>query len=139
MSVRGTTFSEAKIKFSEARFTFAEFSLAFELQQIRGSSSRRRKKYAELWKKSPEKKERFIKEHSLTQYESNLLVSEKEISEYFEEVIKTSDKKLAKNWIIGDLFASLNEKNISLSEYKEFITIFNTRPVSASKGCLLIT
>ena len=60
MSVRGTTFSEAKIKFSEARFTFAEFSLAFELQQIRGSSSRRRKKYAELWKKSPDKKDRFI-------------------------------------------------------------------------------
>ena len=75
-----------------------------------------------------QKKERFIKEHSLTQYESNLLVSEKEISEYFEEVIKTSDKKLAKNWIIGDLFASLNEKNISLSE----------SPVTAKKMSKLI-
>ena len=63
-----------------------------------------------------EKKERFIKEHSLTPYEANVLVSEKEISNYFEEVIKTSDKKLAKNWIMGDLFASLNEKNISISE-----------------------
>ncbi len=63
-----------------------------------------------------QKKERFIKEHSLTPYEANILVSEKEISNYFEEVIKTSDKKLAKNWIIGDLFASLNEKNISISE-----------------------
>ncbi|OUV61063.1 MAG: aspartyl/glutamyl-tRNA amidotransferase subunit B [Candidatus Pelagibacter sp. TMED128] len=63
-----------------------------------------------------EKKERFIKEHSLTPYEANVLVSEKEISNYFEEVIKTSDKKLAKNWIMGDLFASLNERNISISE-----------------------
>ena len=75
-----------------------------------------------------EKKERFIKEYSLTPYEANVLVSEKEISNYFEEVIKTSDKKLAKNWIMGDLFASLNEKNISISE----------SPVTAKKMAQLI-
>jgi len=63
-----------------------------------------------------QKKERFINEYSLTSYEANILVSEKEISKYFEEVVKNSDKKLAKNWIMGDLFASLNEKNISISE-----------------------
>ncbi len=63
-----------------------------------------------------EKKERFINEYSLTSYEANILVSEKEISDYFEVVVKKSDKKLAKNWIIGDLFASLNEKNIPISE-----------------------
>ena len=63
-----------------------------------------------------QKKERFIKDYSLTAYEANVLVSEKEISDYFEEVAKTSDIKLAKNWIMGDLFASLNEKNISISQ-----------------------
>ena len=63
-----------------------------------------------------QKKERFINEYSLTSYEANILVSEKEISDYFEKVVKNSDKKLAKNWIMGDLFASLNEKNISISE-----------------------
>ena len=63
-----------------------------------------------------QKKERFIKEHALSSYEANILVSEKEISDYFEEVIKTSDKKLAKNWIMGDLFASLNEKNIPITK-----------------------
>jgi aspartyl-tRNA(Asn)/glutamyl-tRNA(Gln) amidotransferase subunit B len=63
-----------------------------------------------------QKKERFISEYSLTSYEANILVSDKEISDYFEEVIKSSDKKLAKNWIMGELFASLNEKNISISE-----------------------
>ena len=75
-----------------------------------------------------QKKERFIKEHSLTPYEANVLVSEKEISNYFEEVVKTSDKKLAKNWIMGDLFASLNEKNISISE----------SPITAKKLGMLI-
>ncbi len=63
-----------------------------------------------------QKKERFIKDYSLSAYEANVLVSEKEISDYFEEVIKTSDVKLAKNWIMGDFFASLNEKNISISD-----------------------
>ena len=63
-----------------------------------------------------EKKERFIKEHNLSAYEANILVSEKEVSDYYEEVIMNSDKKLATNWITGDLFAVLNKKNISISE-----------------------
>jgi len=63
-----------------------------------------------------QKKDRFIKDYSLNAYEANILVSEKEISDYFEEVVKTSDIKLTKNWITGDLFASLNEKNISILE-----------------------
>ena len=63
-----------------------------------------------------EKKERFIKEHNLSSYEANILVSEKEISNYYEEVIKGCDKKLASNWIAGELFAVLNKKNISISQ-----------------------
>jgi len=63
-----------------------------------------------------QKKERFIKEHNLSPYEANILVSEKEISEYYENVIKESDKKLATNWVIVELFAVLNKKNISISE-----------------------
>ena len=63
-----------------------------------------------------QKKERFIKDYALSPYEANVLVSEKEVAAYFEEVIISADKKLATNWIIGDLFASLNEKNISISE-----------------------
>tara|TARA_B110000259_G_scaffold56396_1_gene66563 strand:- start:2559 stop:3458 length:900 start_codon:yes stop_codon:yes gene_type:complete len=77
-----------------------------------------------------QKKERFIKDYLLSSYEANVLVSEKEIAEYFEEVVKTADKKLATNWIIGDLFASLNEKNISISESlikaKEMASLLNS-------------
>ena len=64
-----------------------------------------------------EKKERFIKEHNLSAYEANILVSEKKISDYYEEVIKECDKKLATNWITGDLFAVLNKKNLSISQF----------------------
>ena len=61
-----------------------------------------------------EKKERFIKEYNLSAYEANILVSEKEISDYYEEVVKDCDKKLATNWITVELFAALNKKNLSI-------------------------
>ena len=63
-----------------------------------------------------QKKERFIRDHNLSPYEANILVSEKEVSDYYEEVIKDCDKKLATNWIIVELFAILNKKNLSISQ-----------------------
>ena len=63
-----------------------------------------------------EKKMRFIKDHNLSPYEANILVSEKEISNYYEEVIKKCDKKLATNWITVELFSVLNKKNLPISQ-----------------------
>ncbi len=63
-----------------------------------------------------EKKKRFIDKFKLSPYEANILVSDIETSNYFENVIKKSDVKLATNWIIGELFAALNEKNLEISE-----------------------
>ncbi len=62
------------------------------------------------------KKERFIKDYGLNSYEANVLVSEKEISDYYEDVAKLSDKKLAATWMMGDLFAMLNKKNLNISK-----------------------
>ncbi len=85
-----------------------------------------------LKKKLPElpdqKKDRFIKKFKLTPYEANVLVSEVDTSKYFEEVIKNADIKLAKNWIIVELFAVLNDKNLSIKE----------SPVSPKNLALLI-
>ena len=63
-----------------------------------------------------EKKKRFIEKFKLSPYEANILVSDIETSNYFENVIKKSDVKLATNWIIGELFAALNEKNLEITE-----------------------
>ena len=63
-----------------------------------------------------EKKKRFIEKFKLSPYEANILVSDIEISKYFEDVSKNSDVKLATNWITGELFALLNEKNIEITE-----------------------
>ena len=63
-----------------------------------------------------EKKKRFIDKFNLSPYEANILVSDKETSEYFEKVIKKSDVKLATNWITGELFALLNEKDLGITQ-----------------------
>ena len=75
-----------------------------------------------------QKKERFIKDYNLSAYEANVLVSEKEISNYYEEVAKQSDKKLAATWMMGDLFAMLNDKGLSI----------NQSPISSSNLAELI-
>ncbi len=63
-----------------------------------------------------EKKKRFIEKFKLTPYEANILVSDIDTSKYFEAVIKNSDIKLSTNWITGELFALLNEKNLEISQ-----------------------
>ena len=63
-----------------------------------------------------EKKKRFIDKFKLSPYEANILISDIETSKYFEEVIKKADVKLATNWITGELFAVLNEKNLEISD-----------------------
>ena len=63
-----------------------------------------------------EKKKRFIEKFKLSPYEATILVSDIETSKYFEEVISKSDIKLATNWITGELFALLNDKNLEITE-----------------------
>lgn len=74
----------------------------------------------QIKKKLPElpddKKERLIKDYKLSNYEAGVLISDKDTSDYFEDVAKNSDVKLAINLVIGDLFAALNKIGKSIKE-----------------------
>jgi aspartyl-tRNA(Asn)/glutamyl-tRNA(Gln) amidotransferase subunit B len=63
-----------------------------------------------------QKKSRFIEKFKLSPYEANILVSDLDTSKYFEDVIQNSDVKLSSNWITGELFALLNERNLEITE-----------------------
>ena len=63
-----------------------------------------------------QKKSRFIEKFKLSPYEANILVSDLDTSKYFEDVIQNSDVKLSSNWITGELFAILNERNLEITE-----------------------
>jgi aspartyl-tRNA(Asn)/glutamyl-tRNA(Gln) amidotransferase subunit B len=63
-----------------------------------------------------EKKARFITEFSLSEYDADVLTSQKPMADYFEKMIVNNADyaKLCANWIMGELSASLNKHQIEL-------------------------
>ena len=72
----------------------------------------------ELSKSLPEltdkKKERFIKEFGIKNYDAEILVTEKFIADFFEELIPNRDPKLVLSWLTGELFSYLNKRNLNI-------------------------
>ena len=64
-----------------------------------------------------EKRERFVKEYAVSEYDAGVLTSEKALADYFEVAAKGSKaaKKVA-NWIINTLLGKLNETELGLQE-----------------------
>ncbi|HIM58486.1 MAG TPA: Asp-tRNA(Asn)/Glu-tRNA(Gln) amidotransferase subunit GatB [Gammaproteobacteria bacterium] len=63
-----------------------------------------------------EKKARFITEFGLSEYDADVLTSQKPMADYFEKMIvnNTDHAKVCANWIMGELSASLNKHQIEL-------------------------
>ena len=63
------------------------------------------------------KRERFIVEYKLSEYDANWLTADRAVSEYFEETAAVAgDPKAAANWIMGDLAAALKASDKQISE-----------------------
>lgn len=62
------------------------------------------------------KKRRFMSDYGLPAYDAGQLVAEKETAEFFEEAAKGHDAKKVANWIMGDLFATLNKQGLTITE-----------------------
>jgi aspartyl-tRNA(Asn)/glutamyl-tRNA(Gln) amidotransferase subunit B len=63
-----------------------------------------------------EKRARFIRDFALSAYDAGVLVTERETAEYFEEVAKGRDAKMAANWVINELFGRLNKEGKGIGE-----------------------
>lgn len=75
-----------------------------------------REKMPEL---SDEKRERFIKEYKLSEYDASILSNDKDISIYYEEVNKlVNDSTLVANYIINELLRRLNDENIEIKDLR---------------------
>jgi aspartyl-tRNA(Asn)/glutamyl-tRNA(Gln) amidotransferase subunit B len=63
-----------------------------------------------------EKKARFIAEFGLSEYDADVLTSQKPMADYFEKMIvnNADHAKLCANWIMGELSASLNKHQLEL-------------------------
>lgn len=63
-----------------------------------------------------DKKARFVADMGLSVYDASILVSEKAVADYFEEVAAGRDGKLAANWVINDLLGALNKSGKAIEE-----------------------
>ena len=65
------------------------------------------------------KKERFMEEYSLSEYDANFLAGSSEISNFFEEAIKdTKNIKSVANFLMGDISAYLNSNELEFADIK---------------------
>ena len=70
-----------------------------------------------------EKQARFVEEYGITPYDAMVLTLERESADFYEEVAKGRDGKLAANWMINEFFARLNKEGKDVT----------TSPVSAAQ------
>ncbi len=65
-----------------------------------------------------ERKNKYMKEYELSNYDASVLTSKKDISDYFEECLKIGiDPKTACNWVSVTITGELNKENITISEF----------------------
>jgi aspartyl-tRNA(Asn)/glutamyl-tRNA(Gln) amidotransferase subunit B len=59
------------------------------------------------------KRDRFVREYGLPDYDAQTLTATKALADYFEAVARlVSDKKAASNWVMGEFSAALNEAGL---------------------------
>ncbi len=59
------------------------------------------------------RKNRFMADYSLPNYDAELLTSRKDIADYYEAAVKVhSNPKAISNWIVGDLFRVIKERKL---------------------------
>ena len=63
-----------------------------------------------------QKKNRFIKDYNLNEYDAGVIVSDKATSDYYEKVVKNRSPKLVTTWVTSELFSILNKTNLTIDE-----------------------
>lgn len=91
---------------------------------------------------APERKEKYINEYGISEYDATILVKEKNISDYYEECIKLgAPYKNASNWITTNLLGYLNKSDLELEEIKltpkmltELIILVENKEISSKQA-----
>ena len=89
-----------------------------------------------------ERKRKYMDEYDLSEYDSDVLVKIKEVSDFFNDCIAIGcDPKKACNWITGMLMGYLNETEITISDVpikpimiKELIDLVDNKTISSKQA-----
>lgn len=72
---------------------------------------------AELPELPEAKKQRYVEELGLPDYDAGVLTSSKAVADYFDAVVTAGgDAKLAANWVNGELAATLNKAEVDIAQ-----------------------
>ncbi len=64
------------------------------------------------------KKQRFMSEFQIPEYDAIVLTDDPSVADYFESVAKkVKDKKAASNWVMGDVLRALKEMSCGIKEF----------------------
>ncbi len=65
------------------------------------------------------KKQRFIQQYGIPEYDSVILTEDRDLAEYFEQVAaRVANKKIASNWMLGEVMRTLKENRCEINELK---------------------
>ena len=65
-----------------------------------------------------DRKNKYINDFNLSNYDAGVLVKEKAISDYFEECVKVGiDPKIASNWVTVNIVGELNKEGITINDF----------------------
>lgn len=66
---------------------------------------------------APARKQKYIQEFGLSSYDATILVKEKSISDFYEEIVKLGgDKKKASNWVTTIIMGYLNKHELEIGD-----------------------
>jgi len=63
------------------------------------------------------RRERFVEQYALSQYDAGVLTASRELADYYERVAEAApdDPKLAANWVMGELAGALNKAGLDIT------------------------
>jgi aspartyl-tRNA(Asn)/glutamyl-tRNA(Gln) amidotransferase subunit B len=83
----------------------------------------------EVRQKLPElpeaRRDRFIKEYGLPEYDAALLTGSRAMADYFEDLVKVDEQvkpKAISNWLIGETSRIINENNITIELFRNKVS-----------------
>ena len=88
------------------------------------------------------KRERFISQYGLTEKEVDIIIDDRSLSKYYEELVSQgANPKMAANWVLGDILRLLKEKELEAANFpvspeslNKLLVLLNEGKISNTAG-----
>ncbi len=102
---------------------------------------------AEFPERPLERRQRFMTEYSLPEYDADILTLERGLSDYFESAAKAykGEAKKVSNWLMNDVLRMINEQRLDIKQIKltpqflaELISLVDAGAINITTGKILL-